>query len=468
MAFPSLEDFFLIHGQMVRQPRVLLPFHIRIIEALTQLVLGTLPGGKQNLMILMPPRHGKTFLVRDFITWSIGIFPDSEYLYISYGDDLSVGSTTAIKVALEQDWYNYIFPDTALTKWRGDYFTTAQGGAVYGTTVEGLVTGFGAGKKRFGDNEGIFGGALVIEDPLKAKEARSETTKATLLETYDSTIRNRKNSDNTPIILIQQRLAPDDLPGHILETEADKCHVLRFQGLSPGNIALWPQVRSVDSYLRLQKVNPNIFYTQEQQEPQNAGGNIIKKEWWAYYDCVNQDYEVNGLVFLTADTAMKEETMNDFTALQAWSCHEEHGKMYLDLIDEVSGKFEFPELLRRAKEFWNSMAKYGASRFYIEDKVSGTSLQQMMKAQGMPVYLWKPQDYEFPLDKVGRAELTTWYVEAGRIRLPAHNEELCKHIVEQCAAFNGKGSGHDDSVDALTMACSIWKSKGGGADVQTE
>ena len=461
MEFPPYEDFFLIHGRMIKQPRLLLPFHRIICKALTQVVLGTLPEGKQNLMLFMPPRHGKTFLVRDFIAWSMGIFPDSEYIYASYSSDLSASNTSLIKMTLEEDWYNYIFPDMALNRARGDFFTTLQDGCVYGTGVGGTITGFGAGKKR-----DEFGGAIILDDVMNAKDARSKAVKEGLIQWYDGVLTSRKNNDRTPIILIQQRLAPDDLPDHILKTEGDKWHVLLFAGLLPDGTALWEQVKSVDSLLRLKRIDPFTFYSQYQQVPEIEGGNMIKREWWKFHDAYTEgvNYKVNGLIFITADTAMKAKTMNDYTAMGAWHATGTH----LDKLDLDRGKYEFPELLRRACAFWERWKGKGAEFFAIEDKVSGTSLGQMLAEKGIPIVLWKPQDFEFPEDKVGRVKMSTWYIEAGRIRMPANRPDISEKVIDECSAFSGSDSDTDDIVDEVTMAASIWKSKGGGLDIKVE
>jgi predicted phage terminase large subunit-like protein len=123
-------------------------------------------------------------------------------------------------------------------------------------------------------------------------------------------------------------------------------------------------------------------------------------------------------------------------------------------------------MLRRAKAFWDKWAKWKARAFFIEDKVSGTSLGQTLIEQGIPAVLWKPQDYYFPEDKVGRVMHSTWYIEAGRVRLPFEKKAIYRRIIEECAAFNGDDSVNDDVVDALTMALSVWTYKGGGHDVK--
>jgi predicted phage terminase large subunit-like protein len=266
-----------------------------------------------------------------------------------------------------------------------------------------------------------------------------------------------------------QRLHPGDLAGYIMDTEGEKWHIIAIPGLQEDGTALWEETKSAADLKRLKEVDPFTFFAQYQQEPQIEGGNIIKKDWWQFYRSEGKDangqeinYYVNGLVFLTADTAMKTRTMNDKTELQVWHATGQ----YLDLLDEESGRWEFPEMIRRAKALWNKWERFKASAFFIEDKVSGTSLGQTLSEQGIPAVLWKPEDFDFPEDKVGRVKHSTWFIAAGRVRLPLGREAICRRIIEECAAFNGDDGVSDDAVDALTMAVSVWSHKGGGYDVK--
>jgi predicted phage terminase large subunit-like protein len=469
-----LDEFFRAHGLATDHPRQIRPFHQRILDAFGDVIRGKLPNGKRNLMVLMPPRHGKTFLARAFVAYSLGCFPDSQFIYTGYSATIAAEQTTAILQAVASDWFRSIFPAFELAKTAADHFCTTAGGQVYGVGMGGSITGFGAGLKRR-----EFGGAIVLDDPLKSDDARSETALKHCCEWYTGTLLSRKNHKDTPVILIMQRLHPGDLAGHIMDTEGEKWHVIAIPGLRDDGTALWEETKSAADLKRLKEVDPFTFYAQYQQQPQIEGGNIIKKDWWRYHDAhvkcevcgeefchcgdtKHRKYILNGLLFITADTAMKTKTMNDYTELQVWHATGQ----YLDLLDEEYGRWEFPEMLRRAKALWNKWKPCGARAFYIEDKVSGTSLGQTLCEQGIPAVLWKPQDYDFPEDKVGRVKHSTWFIEAGRVRLPLDRHAICRRIIEECAAFNGDDSVNDDAVDALTIAVSVWSYKGGGFDVK--
>ena len=139
MRLPTLEEFFVAHGIAIRAPRTVLPFHRRIFSALTRWVTGSLPGGKRNLAVCMPPRHGKTFIARDLVAWGLGAWPDSEWIYTSCSAKLAVTQTMAIKNAVSSDWYRRAFPYVGVLPGEGrqDQFGTPSGGSVYGARSGG-------------------------------------------------------------------------------------------------------------------------------------------------------------------------------------------------------------------------------------------------------------------------------------------------------------------------------------------
>ena len=119
---------------------------------------------------------------------------------------------------------------------------------------------------------------------------------------------------------------------------------------------------------------------------------------------------------MTVDTAQKTGEQNDFTVFQVWG--KAGGKIYL--VDMVRGKFEAPELTRRAIAFWNKHAaedpvKLGHLRqMKVEDKASGTGLiQELTNRGGIPVAgIERTKDrYTRILDLLG-------YIEAGLVVLP--------------------------------------------------
>ena len=158
---------------------------------------------------------------------------------------------------------------------------------------------------------------------------------------------------------------------------------------------------------------------------------------------------------------------------QAWGFD---GIRDIYLLDQVRGKWEFPELLDEARRFWRKHRGIGpgnvpipgttiqASRFYIEDKVSGTSLIQTLRREEVIAREWNVRDYDIPEDKVSRAKEFSFLMYNGNVHIPARNMYpwVADYIAEHSAFSEDMGHKNDDQVDGSTSAGLIWKSLGGG------
>lgn len=72
-------------------------------------------------------------------------------------------------------------------------------------------------------------GAIIIDDPLKVEDAYSKTGRSKANRKLVSTVKSRKASPDTPIIVIMQRLAQDDPTGFIQSGDSrGRGSVLRF------------------------------------------------------------------------------------------------------------------------------------------------------------------------------------------------------------------------------------------------
>lgn len=436
----SLEEFFTLHGQLIRQPRTVLPFHRRIMDSITDWVRGKLPGGKRNLAVCMPPRHGKTLIARDLVAWGLLCFPDSEWIYTSYSATLAIAQTLAIKETCATDWYRAAAPYVGVVSGKGrqDYFRTSYGGAVYGVGTEGSLTGFGAGKKR-----PEFGGGIVIDDPLAAVDAL--TVRRDKCNTwYSQSLYSRRNSTSTPVMLIMQRLHEQDLVGYLMEREPELWHILQIPARDEHGRMIWPETFSEDEAERLERLDPFSFSAQYMQEPTPAGGAMFKREMIGRYE---KEPEL-ARIGVFADTAMKEGERNDFSVLHLMGTD---GKNAYSL-DMLRGKWTAPELLRQTKIFWEKhkprRGQSNAARFigfFVEDKASGTGLIQTLRAESdIPVLAVKRNR-----DKVSRAHDVLPWVAAGRFLVPAR-ETWAEAILAEMSAFSpAMTHSHDDIVDTV-------------------
>lgn len=249
--------------------------HRLIAETLDRVLSGEI----KRLIINIAPRFGKTELaVKSFIAKGLSVNPSARFIHLSYSDDLALDNSESVKDLVKSEAYQELYPQVKIKQGsdsKKKWYTTA-GGGVYATGAAGQVTGFGAGKVEDEELETeLFNGALIIDDPIKPEDADSETIRERVNGRYDSTIKNRVNSRNTPIVIIMQRLHENDLCGHLIDTDANEWTVLSLPCIKEDGTALWEFKHTVEELRKLEKENPIIFGRQYMQNPQPLKGMLF-------------------------------------------------------------------------------------------------------------------------------------------------------------------------------------------------
>lgn len=403
-------------------------------EALEDVATNGLPGEAKNLGINIPPRHYKTtFASINWLAWCMGeIAPDCEFINTSATAGLAEGNTMSVRSLIRQPWYQELYPNVRVSKENKDvqkWFKTTSGGSVYGAGMEGTITGFGAGKTRDG-----FGGAVMMDDPLKANARRYPAQLKTCRDNYTGTLYSRRNNvHTTPFVLIMQRICDGDLADWIQKNEdKEDWHWLVLPALKDGKL-LNPTTMSVKHLKKIKRYDPDTYYAQYQQDTKKAGTRMFKKEYWGFYRVLPNLRRK----MIYADTAQKDKTQHDYSVLQCWGQGFDN-KLYL--VDQMRGKWTGPNLRRNALAFWE-LHKEGCSAFKVEDKVSGTDLIQSLGEKGLPMV-------EIPraIDKYTRQLDAVPYIanENKNIVLPEFADWVEDYIDEFWQAPNGD---FDDQID---------------------
>ncbi|MBL4769497.1 MAG: phage terminase large subunit [Rhodobacteraceae bacterium] len=462
-----LIEYIKIRAEETRISFDVRPHHVIAARALEQALTGTLPGGRRHLVLCFPPRFSKTTMVQCAMEWGTGYIPDSEWIYSSAASERAVKSVSECRGVMRQDWYQELFPFVRLLKTggtdgRADNFATDAGGSFYGVGSAGQIIGFGAGKKR-----DTPGGAFIWDDPLKAKDGRSPKMLKNASEFFKETIQTRFNSPTTPLILIMQRIHPDDPVAMLLRDYPDDVHLVNIRAIKDDGTAEWEATKSRAELETMKAVDPHTYYTQYQQEPRTPGGSLIKDEWWQYYTDKEEVLGLCDFVMIFADTASKKNPKNDHSVIQVWGF--EGGKRAY-LLEQKRGKWEFPDLVPEAKSVWDKWSAWDSKiplrGFYIEDKSSGIGLIQTLQREGIDARAWVPTDYETDADKVARVKDSAYLIYAGKVWLPDPDQRgnaWVSDFVNEASAFTADDSHiSDDQVDTMTMGVLTWKDLGGG------
>jgi len=266
-----------------------------IVEKLEAVVRGDI----KNLIINIAPRYGKTELViKMFIAWCLALNPRSKFIHLSYSDSLALDNSETIKDLVISEEFQQMFPGIEIkkdAKSKKKWYTN-EGGGVYATSSAGQVTGFGAGSVDRELEEEInglalnlaeyasqFGGAIVIDDPIKPEDADSKTLREKINNRFDSTIRNRVNSRNTPIIIVMQRLHEQDLSGYLIDSEPEEWDVLSLPCIKEDGTALWPFKHTLEELYKIKRVNEVGFERQYMQQPKPLSGILFRRDELKHY-----------------------------------------------------------------------------------------------------------------------------------------------------------------------------------------
>ncbi len=252
-------------------------------------------GECKRLIINIAPRYGKTELaVKMAIAKGLALNPKARFIHLSYSQTLALDNSEFVRDLVKSEPYQQMFPNVKVkpgTDAKEKWYTT-EGGGIYATASGGQVTGFGAGIVDDEDQKDIpedwlnniesFGGAIIIDDPLKPEDAQYENKREKVNERFDTTIVNRVNSRNTPIIIIMQRVHENDLCGHVIANYKG-WEVISLPVIKEDGTALWDFKHTLNELKEMRKSNEFVFDTQMMQNPRPKDGLLFPKEELNYF-----------------------------------------------------------------------------------------------------------------------------------------------------------------------------------------
>jgi predicted phage terminase large subunit-like protein len=427
------------------------PHHEIICDALTDIYYGR----TTHLVINCPPRYSKTELaIKMFSSWCYAKNHSCEFIHLSYSDGLAMDNSNCIKDILKSHEFNQLWPDLSIktNKDSKKAWGTVQGGSFYATSAAGQVTGYGAGKAHdFSDGHG-FGGALLLDDPLKPDDAHSNPKREAVNRRWDETIKSRFNSTKTPCILIMQRVHEDDFCAMLLEDSEYDFRLIKLEAIAEEGTenehALWPGKHTLEDLYKMRKKNTYMFSSQMQQSPSPLGGGIIKGAWFGRYTILpKMKYRA-----IYVDTAQKKGENNDFQVAECWGLGEDG---YLYLIDVMRDKFEAYELETRIPDFWHKHYSRDSGKLRhmgIEDKSSGTELIQKIRRKVVPKIPVKDIPRGPKANKITRVMDIQGYIESGYVKLP-ESAPWVADFINECESFTADDTHkNDDQIDPMCDA----------------
>lgn len=397
------------------------------------------PGSR--LVINVPPRYLKSITTSVALTaWLLGRDPNLRIMVATYSQDLARLHATQCRTIMQTAWYQRMFPGSVIADDGNRILeiVMTRGGGRKAVSVGGSVTGHGAD-------------IIIVDDCLKADDARSEAKREEAKAWFNGTLATRLNTaGGGAIISISQRLHEDDLAAHLLDKGYELLSLPaiaerdEYIAVGPGE---WHH-RRVDDLLdrpgltravleaERRNLGPQVYSAQFQQNPVAPGGNMIRMEWFGSYEGVIERNSCLSVV-QSWDTALSDEPTADFSVCTTWGYRDGHWH----LLDVLRQRLAFPDLKRAVLR---QDRKWRADQVVIEDAGTGIALWQEFRASGE----LRPRMWTVSRDKETRVAGICAQLEAGLCKLPTEAPWLNDFHRELRAFPHGR---HDDQVDSMTQ-----------------
>ncbi len=422
-----------------------------------------------RLLIMMPPRHGKSILAsEDFPAWHLGNYPNHEFIASSYNVSLPIGFSRRVKERMADPQYGLIFPDTKLhpDSQANEQWATTEGGGYIAAGVGGGITGKGAH-------------VLVVDDPIKnSEEADSLLVRDALWDWYGSTAYTRL-APGGGVLWIQTWWNEDDGAGRI------QLNMIEDEDFDQFEIIKFPAIAEEDEYL---DDDYNIYRASEGDIPDGARlvrrqgdplhaerytlpmlkrieKTLTKRHWSALYqqnpvpeeglyftrdqflpvvDLPGNRARPRGYLYQAWDFAITDATRSDYTV---GGTAEVDSDDHMQALDVVRGKWTDGDTI--VEKMLDSYEKWKPDYVGVEDgsiwkTMSATFWKRAQERQLAPnLVILKT----LGKDKGVRATPLQVLMQRGRVRWP-FNAPWFEALKREFLRFLAGGN-HDDMVDVF-------------------
>ena len=413
------------------------------VDAIVHQLMRVQAGDICRLLISQPPRSLKSICVSvAYVAWLLGHDPTRRVIVVSYSNEFAAELHRQFRMVIDAPWYRALFPAMRPAKDSGTELVTTAGGSRYATSVGGTLTGRGAD-------------LIIVDDPLKAEEAMSEAVRRRVIDWYAGTLVSRLNDkENGPIVVVMQRLHEDDLAGHLIGQGSWQHLDLPAIAVEDSTIAIGPgklitrrrgevlhaarESREVLDRIKAE-IGSLMFSAQYQQRPVPLEGNLVRRDWFRFYDQLPQPGP-SDLVVQSWDIAMMTGDANDFSVCTTWRMV----KADYYLVDVFRARLQYPELRRKIASL---VARHRAETILIEKAGPGMTLLQDLRSD-LPDGMTRPIGVKPDGSKADRMVAQSAKIEAGQVHLLKGADWLDSFLLELLAFPHSR---HDDQVDSVSQ-----------------
>ena len=411
---------------------------------------------KRNINISMPPRHCKSMIFNVFgPVWLWTLYP-VKCVSVSHTEGLAVNMNLKRKMLINSEKFKELYSEEIILSSNSNSFLKdTRGGELYSINRNAL-TG--------------YGGDIIINDDLTNAEAarKDKEEMANAWSYYQNTMPSRINDPSKCIIInVQQRLAPNDITGHImndLKLASQYIFVVlpaifkkKTYLICPisGDIityevgeSLWKERFGDYTGLRFQ-VGESIFETQYLQNPISSDKTIVKSHMIIEMDeCDVPSLSSADMIYSSHDFPVKDKETSDY--LGSVLGYKVGSTLYV--FDALEQRMGFVKSVNYVKELSNA---YPGIIQVIEDKANGSPILQQLQETVSGMQSFQPGTQS----KTQRLESATIYMNAGNVVLVRTQYDKLSNTYQlnesmqilKRKLLNFPFLDHDDIVDAFVQ-----------------
>jgi predicted phage terminase large subunit-like protein len=417
------------------------------IDAINEHLEAVTAGEILKLVINISPRCGKsTHVCVIWPTWEWHFMPWVSQLFFSYSQRFSKRDSLRCRKIIGHPWYQ--------ERWGGIFqlsydqneklqFTNTRGGMRMASSLGGSGTGEGADR-------------VIVDDPIKASDAHSDTIREGVNTWWDEEGYSRVNDPSKSArVMIMQRTHTSDLSGHVLAKDSGWESLvlpMRYErkvqvnGMEltngdsrrstslghydprtkPGEL-MWPARFPEDILQEWEKeLKPYGVASQLQQRPAPSGGGIFKTMWWNWWKPLHSEL---GPVFIKLDNGevivkeARELPRKLDEQIQSWDLTFDskssrvsghvYGRKDKDVfvLGELVGEWDFVQQCAKIEELTHAFPN--AHLKLVENAANAKAMVSTLRSIVPGIVLVRPEG-----DKATRARSQTAYVESGNWYLP--------------------------------------------------
>lgn len=432
-------------------------FHALIADAFGRV----LRGECLNLILSVPPQHGKSTLARALFSAHIGEYPHKHLMMGAYNETFANDYGDKVRAILTGEQFKRIYPGVELRK-------AAQSKDHMVTTEGGEISFLGRG----GSGTGRPADGFLIDDFFKDwAEANSRATRDAAWKWYTSVVDSRCRNFSWQVI-IATRWSDDDIIARLtdpsnphynpdeaahwtvinLPAEMDDPKLAEALGMKVGE-SLWPEEHSLEKLHRRKARDPVMYSALYMGRPTPPEGVFYKQSDIHEYRNLSE-FPKRCRMYLTGDLAVSTESGANRSCVGVWGLDEDdtlwlHPQLYWD---KKSSDESVETILDHGAQFNVMEAFFEKGQL---DKAIGPFLEKRQMEKGA-----QDSRYHFTLTRLPvaghkglRSQSIRGRMRQGKVKFPAGSfAPWWSAAKEELLKFTGSGNDKaDDFCDMLSL-----------------